>query len=104
MHVIANLIIPAGALIYVESDAFSVAYGDSLFIRKMRASRAFVHSLVTQTKQTTVTTAVSGYSKAFKYTTGSVVEPAEPFSKREDQCDSGIHFFINMKDALGWSL
>jgi hypothetical protein len=101
VRAIANLIIPAGALIYVAPSAFYM--GQSADSRKMRASEAFVHSLATQRTGRMLQQAHSGYSCDFTYNVGATVKPELRFSKRAAQCDSGIHFFVNLADAKNWS-
>jgi hypothetical protein len=96
---IANLIIPVGAMIYVGEAAFVWNYTD---VRKMRVSEAFVHSIVESRKQTPVSVAYAWYTNDFKYNVGATVKPVEKFSKSEEQCDSGIHFFVNLQDALDY--
>ena len=99
-RVIANLIIPAGALIYCDHDAFN-GYS-CINWRKMRASEAFVHSLVKQLNHESVSEAVSWHDKKFKYHPGKSVKPTMHFSMEEYQCDFGIHFFVNLADAAAW--
>jgi hypothetical protein len=100
VETIANLVIPAGAMIYAEPYAFQP--GARMALRKMRASEAFVHSLVKQRMGTQVQEANSHWDPSFTYKVGETVKPNRPFSKDETQCDHGIHFFINLADAKRW--
>jgi hypothetical protein len=101
VRAIANLVIPVGAMIYVNPAAFWK--GQCSDSRKMRASEAFVHSLATQRTGRPLLEARSGYSYNFKYHIGKTVKPELRFSKQAAQCESGIHFFVNLADAKTWS-
>lgn len=98
---IANLIIPAGAVIYVHPHAFDKD-ANWTTSRKMRATEAFVHSIATCRKKVSCNTARSGHDSKFKYTVCSTVKPTLPFDYQRYQCGSGIHFFVNLADAKGW--
>jgi hypothetical protein len=100
VQAIANLIIPVGALIYAANYSFWENEGSDA--RKMRASAAEVHSIATVHSKKQVSTANSPRRKIFKYTVGLTVTPELRFSRRESQCESGIHFFVNLADAKGW--
>ncbi len=103
VQAIANLIIPAGTLIYADDYAFDDGWmGQQAEYRKMRASEAFVHSIASGFTYLPVQKAYSGYNDQFFYRPGETVKPAEKFSKQADQCSSGIHFFVNLKDAKQW--
>lgn len=94
---IANLIIPAGAKVYCPENLFSqFSYS---YNRKMRASEAHVHSIVTHYHLKTIQEGFSMYDNRFKYKTGENVVPAS-FSNRIHTCVSGIHFFMNVSDAF----
>lgn len=99
-EVIANLVIPVGALIYVPNSAFRPWGNDD--DRKMRASEANVHSVVTIRGKKQLKEARSGYDHIFKYKVGATVKPTSRFSRRESQCAEGIHFFVNLSDAKNW--
>lgn len=110
VHVIANLIIPVGAFVQASTDVFAVrcdsGHSDAFMnarIRKMRASEAHVHSLVKQRSQQHVGDAYSGWDPFFKYTVGTTVKPRYVFSLANKQCDYGIHFFVNLDDAMKWN-
>lgn len=122
---IANLIIPAGATIYArepwnhsDSDMWSP---NSRAQRKMRASEAYVHSIYTRGQSRAafdcgwvrtidqegvrqIQRAVSLHNESFAYVTGRHVKPEFKFSMTDSVCESGIHFFFNLEDALCWSL
>lgn len=111
---IANLIIPVGEFVYVAGAAFlNVTYGSSDH-RKMRCSKAFVHSMAIsrsdpahgrkylQAVGTQIKHGFSSYTPEFKYRVGRNVKPFKPFSHRFGQCASGIHFFIDLQDALNY--
>ena len=98
---IVNLVIPVGAQIYIGDYAFSRFAGSSEM--KMRTSEAFVHSIVSLAALEQESEGHAGYDNEFKYVPGTTVKPTRRFSKAEDQCDSGIHFFINLADAKNWS-
>jgi hypothetical protein len=97
---IANLVIPVGAMIYVNDIAFSE--GAVASHRKMRASEAFVHSIAAQRSGQQVHEATSSWTSMFKYIVGKTVKPMKPFCKVSTQCESGIHFFVNLADAKSW--
>jgi hypothetical protein len=97
---IANLIIPVGALIFAPHYsfwAFNSADG-----RKMRASEAEVHSIVTKRAKKQVNIAIATRCRRFEYKVGTTVKPELRFSRCGDQCESGIHFFVNLADAKSW--
>jgi hypothetical protein len=103
--VIANLIIPVGALFYCDSELFYWQLSNSSWFgpsRKMRASEAKVVSLVKARSQESVQLARSSYDSSFTYEPGQIVKPVDKFSREEDECSSGIHFFINLGDALDY--
>jgi hypothetical protein len=123
---IVNLVIPVGAIVYAADCCFSER--SALDGRKMRASEAYVHSIVKYNADTwwphnrhsfnevhlysennpisfdvsRVSTAKVAHAfwNSFEYRTGNTVRPQKPFSMLSDQCDSGIHFFLNARDAL----
>lgn len=71
----------------------------------MRASEAYVHSIVTANKRKSkFVYKQKGYSEhdnSFVYVVGETIKP-DKFSHRENICDSGIHFFLDVADALDW--
>lgn len=132
---IVNMIVPVGAEVYAGPNAFlDNTSSDS---RKMRASKAFVHSvfqyktrdgnansldgdddlddfswtfsgagdsiptLFDEGKLRERKNAYSGWDNEFRYRVGRNVKPqGDPFSHEFDQCEAGIHFFLNVRDAL----
>lgn len=108
--VIVALSIPVNATVFMQTDT----NGSNTEARKMRASEAFVEKQFhvgwpfledysySLTKYEEVQVSHSGHNWNFKYKTGEVVKPYGPFSKLEEQCASGIHFFVNLSDALAY--
>lgn len=97
---IANLIIPAGAIVYADYRAFHERSDTNE--RKMRASKAYVYSIepTSSSIKSKYVTAESRWDPRFKYYVGEMVEPAHQFSFAGNQCESGIHFFLNLYDAF----
>ena len=112
---IVALRIPVGEKIYVQP----LMYYDSIDNRKMRASKAYVEKqfVIGPSNQffkgnydntidfkldlyyeSTETTSVRDIT--FVYQTGNFVSPAYPFYDKNVVCASGIHFFVNLTDAL----
>ena len=114
---IVALRIPVGEKIYVQP----MMYYDSLDSRKMRASKAYVEKQfvightcrffngnnndadtiafeLASYYETTETTSVRDIT--FLYKTGNFVRPKQPFYNKNAVCASGIHFFVNLTDAL----
>lgn len=100
---IVNLIIPPGAYVYAPQCAFEVYANLGLAYRKMRASHACVHSVVTITGQK-VKRGYSSYQPEFEYTTGKLVIPQPGFCFDAQDCAGGIHFFLNLHDARNYRL
>lgn len=97
--VIVNLIIPKDAIVYADSEVFSrrLYFND----RKMRASEAFVHSQHLLNSKTVNTS--YAFHENFKYSTGETVHPTRnAFSWDNVACEAGIHFFLNVGDALDY--
>lgn len=113
---IVNLIIPKGAEIYVEPynrTDYEYDYDN----RKMRASEAKVHSIFSFLdcdfyigKQDSMNfsdiqpmkNCISSWDENFLYVEGQKVKPRNGFSRDQEQCDSGIHFFFNLCDAVSY--
>jgi hypothetical protein len=111
---IVALLIPKGAVVYAPNN-----YRDSIDYRKMRASEAIVYKqflvghkfhlydsrmpgafeteFYKEVKKT-----VSGFDYSFQYTTGTSVVPEDGFSFNQRQCEPGIHFFVNLADAMNY--
>lgn len=100
---VANLIIPVGAKVFAEHGAFAndkIVYVDS---RKMRASEAFVHSIVRVSDGVEIPRGTSLWNGNFRYVKGKTVRPQYRFSTYPAQCESGIHFFLQGGDAVGYT-
>jgi beta-lactamase class D len=103
---ITNLTIPVGAIIYASKEVFNINHKDDecrVHERKMRASLAVVHSNVTNRNLNAVQVAVSEWDNKFKYIPGKTVKPRHEFDMDDDQCKSGIHFFLNLQDAVDYN-
>lgn len=94
---IANLQIPADETIYIGPDGLHPNSG--IENRKMRASKAFVHSIVDMKTGEQKLSGVSLWEGTFVYRVGCTEQP-DRFSWQHDQCNSGIHFYLNLVDAL----
>lgn len=111
---VVALRIPEGAEVFMQKDD-QMNYRDA---RKMRASRAFVEKQFLVGSRIDIVTVEdtevyltyqdiyeinesrsANYSD-FLYGTGKFVIPNSPFSTQPKQCASGIHFFVNLYDAL----
>lgn len=98
---IANLVIPVGAKVHCSPQAFGFERG----FRKMRASKAKVHSIVLLDRtRREVPIARSGYAYWFLYKPGAVVTPKHGFSLVPGTCAGGIHFFLTLTDARHYEL
>lgn len=109
--------IPPGAYVYAPASAFCT-WSPNAAGRKMRASKANVHSIhVIEPHRIVgnrgaprsrvapglpVTRAFSSNTPDFKYETGMTVTPTTDFSFADDSCASGIHFFLNFHDAYNY--
>ena len=79
-----------------ESAQRSHAFG-----RKCRASEAIVVAIYNGDVE--VAEGFSTHDTAFKYVKGEIVKPKEPFSEDwQNECASGIHFFITKEEALAY--
>jgi hypothetical protein len=109
---IVALLIPKGAVVYAPNN-----YQGSIDCRKMRASEAIVYkqflvghkfhlghlpgAFETEFYKE-VNKTVSGFDYSFQYTTGTSVVPEDGFSFNQRQCEPGIHFFVNLADAMNY--
>jgi hypothetical protein len=100
-RVIVNLLIPVGAIVYAGVDAFDASSRQKH--RKMRASAADVHS-VANINGTPSKRAVSWYDPGFYYHAGDRLSPRNAFSQMDATCAPGIHFFLNLGDALEYHI
>ena len=87
INVIIKLQIPADA---------KRSSGTSL---KCRCNKAKVLSIEAIHNKEQFTTAISKYDSSFVYTVGETVEVKDFDEDRWDECSTGIHFFINRKEA-----
>jgi hypothetical protein len=98
---IANLIIPVGAMIHASEWTMQTSGYSNDGGRKMRASEAYTHSIFTLKSQRKSATAFSAYDRFYQYTEGREALPSK-FDKDDTACASGIHFFVNLEDAIAW--
>ena len=99
---IANLIIMEGESIWIHPYAFAGSgWAGSWNERKMRATSAYVHSIHSvDPGNRSVRQAKSWFDPTFVYKVGEVVRPKFDFSFEQNTCASGIHFFVELNDAL----
>lgn len=108
-EVIVALNIPVGAEVFMQTDDKS----NDLVARKMRASKAFVEKqfyvgwpclfqdhVWAIAEYEEVQSSESAHYSHFKYHTGKIVTPEYGFANCPVQCTDGIHFFVNLHDAL----
>lgn len=93
---IVNLVIPVGAIVYVKDITRSTDK------RKMRADKAYVHSIADMHSKQPRKVAHAGWAHDFVYRVGEHVIPHQPFCTVPSTCESGIHFFLNLQDALSY--
>jgi len=96
---IASMIIPVGAEIHATCDQWGRLDG-----RKMRASKAKVVRIFKTRTHTDATSGYSGWTNNFRYKTKRIVQPSHPFYRSYGHCESGIHFFLQVNDALDWNV
>ncbi len=112
---IINMVIPKGSEIYAERvNAKDYEYG--IDCRKMRASKALVHSIVKYedceiglmqngkscmefSEVKPISKCSSTWDQNFIYRKGKIAVPVQGFFYIQEQCTSGIHFFLNLVDA-----
>lgn len=114
--VIVNMMIPVSTLIVVDTTAFiakekiPLSRMDMRSYRKMRAANAIVHSIANSATGKLLPIAWSsapsnGYLQNFQrmvYYPGGLAVPSKRFDQSREQCSAGIHFFVNLHDALEW--
>ena len=88
-HAVANLIIPAGSVVRLP------AYYDS----KCRADKAFVHSIIRRSDFKEFDQAFAEHFNSFKYHKGQMAVPVYKFDMENEECASGIHFFLDIESA-----
>lgn len=98
---IANLIIPVGARVNAPRSVFD----DDIdaINRKMRASLAYTHSIHAIGRHGKdygpLQSGHSRWDQNFRYEVDRTVEP-KSFNHSRTVCAPGIHFFLNLRDAL----
>lgn len=71
---------------------------------KCRAERAKVLRIETLGGLEVVgVSAYSGHDTNFRYRVGRTVRPTRPFSTKDEECASGIHFFFTKALARAWA-
>lgn len=103
---IANLVVPVGAKVHCSPQAFDLpASSFDRGFRKMRASKAKVHSVVLLDRtRREVPIGRSSYAYWFFYKPGATVTSTQDFSLEPSTCASGIHFFLTLTDARNYQL
>jgi hypothetical protein len=102
-NVIANLIIPVGTVMYMPEEKLLPIYG-SYTLYKMRATAAYVHSIVNAKTKRTCTEGRSLSDWRFLYKEKSFVNAEWDCSQFlvDTMCVDGIHFFVTLKEALDY--
>lgn len=119
---VVALEIPIGAKIYANllTAYYQGVTNSQIDDRKMRASEAVVVKQfrigeatgygqfqgIVERKYTgykEVKHTKSGHDNKFKYSVGKTVTPTDGFSLRDRVCESGVHFFVNLSDALDYN-
>lgn len=105
--VLVNLVIPIGARINAPKKVFTALPEYDRAKRKMRASEAIVRSMHKCNRfhqpLGKCSVAYSGQDSTFVYRPGETVKPKEGFDEQTTVCASGIHFFLNVIDALDYT-
>lgn len=102
---IVNLVVPVGAKVHCSPQAFDLpASSFDRGFRKMRASKAKVHSVVLIKSKREVQVGRSSYAYWFLYKPGATVTPSQGFSLESGACAGGIHFFLTLTDARNYWL
>ena len=85
----------------VELEIPEDAYRCSATSKKCRCSKAKVLSITNlDGSESTSNVAVSKYDSSFVYRIGETVEVTDFDQNRWNECSTGIHFFMNRKDAV----
>jgi hypothetical protein len=88
---IVNLTIPVGSIVHVSDEE-----------AKCRTNLARVHSIWDPRNKIKVGYGTSKWDNTFLYKTNQLVVPKRDFSMRHGVCTSGIHFYLNIVDALNF--
>lgn len=117
-NTIVSLEIPIGSLVHFNDEITESQFNGSRNSRKMRASAGRVVQQIsfdrlqyldagtsrvkgfTLVNARDVISSRSEYDRFFFYTTGNIVTPVCDFYKFRGTCETGIHFYINLSDAL----
>ena len=129
-YCIANLVIPVGAEIHV--NAWKLQTSGFKTVKKLRSSSAVCHSLVDINSRKNELSAISAADRNFFYRPSnlladaviaerieekalvalkknklleysvSFLTPRNKFSKHSGECESGIHFFLTLDEALDY--
>ena len=96
-QVIVNLVIPVGAIVHFPENEYNKF---CINVRKMRASKAFVHSIANLRSKKSIQLAYSNWDNNFEYVVGKTVKPKYGFNRTPEVCETGIHFFMQVEDAI----
>lgn len=115
-NVVVALLIPKHAVIYAGCLKSPNLFNMHMLYRKMRASKAIVveqfkvpttlgrnrsmHVVLRTESLKAVNKSYSKWDYDFLYETSAIVEPSQDFSWLIDECRPGVHFFVNLTDAL----
>lgn len=108
--VIVNMELLCGSVFHARPQAFTGA--STVETRKMRADSAYVHSIAYADPRsishleaigTETRYARSCHDMNFYYEVGETVRPSIGFNRFPGICSTGIHFFLNVRDAIQYS-
>ena len=102
IQAIATLLIPKGAIVYGECYTDNKNEKQSMERHQYRASRAKILKIKTIGGKRKVEQAVSWWDADFIYKIGKTIRPTSGFSRSNEICQSGIHFFYYEWEALMW--
>lgn len=94
---IASLLIKKGSVIHAKLE-----YLNDTANRKCRADSAYIQKMYDFYDDKEITVGFSGWDSSFRYNTGKTVRPVGGFSYRPFICETGIHFFLQLQDALNY--
>lgn len=102
VDVIIKLLIPKGTKIYCldPKDKHRAASAKVIEITAFKSAEDFGYSPGGRRER--FKSAYSKHDDTFVYTVGKKVKPKYGFSMREDECESGIHFFRTRRGAENW--
>lgn len=112
-NVIVALEIPAGAKIYSDildnnnpSPSLKIRASEAKVVKQFNVGFVEVTYSFAGRKEyilekyKMIKKSKSIHNSLFTYETGKTVVPTFGFSEKYEQCDSGIHFFVNLSSAL----